>query len=255
MFDTEREGTGTREWSEHTENICVGCPNNCLYCYAAHNAHRFGLRSRDQWHEESLTRKAKIITYPTRDGVVMFPSSHDITPFNVESYVRVAKLILGKGNQLLIVSKPRLECIERLLVELEPWKEQILFRFTIGTVDPQVSQFWEPGASLPAERLESLRAARDAGYATSVSIEPMLSGRFGATETFLAVLPFVSETVWIGKMNRALLRVGPENKEAVENVLEMQRDAEIVRLVDDLKAYPQIRWKDSVKDVLAKHVR
>jgi len=90
-FDADRKGTGTAEWAEVTENICRGCANNCLYCYAAHNANRFGLRHRDCWHDEALTKRALITSYPAREGVVMFPSSHDITPYNVEDYIRVAK--------------------------------------------------------------------------------------------------------------------------------------------------------------------
>lgn len=62
----------------------------------------------------------------------MFPSLHDITPFNLDACIRFVKLMLKKGNRLLIVSKPRLECIRRVLHELDEFKEQILFRFAIG---------------------------------------------------------------------------------------------------------------------------
>lgn len=251
-FDEKRAGTGTHEWAEVTENIAKGCPNNCLYCYAAHSANRFNLRKREDWATEELTKRAAITSYPARDGVVMFPSSHDITPFNLDVYIRVARLILSKGNRLLIVSKPRVECVDAMIWAFSGFKDQILFRFTIGTIDPGVSKFWEPGAPLPLERILSLANAWEAGYSTSVSVEPMLSGRFGAADVFHEVAPYVTETVWIGKMNKALLRVDKAHKEAVMSVLEMQRDEEIIKLVDDLKAYPQIRWKDSVKEVLAK---
>lgn len=250
-FDTDRNGTGTAEWAEVTENICRGCANNCLYCYAAHSANRFKLRSREDWAREELTKRAQIASYPARDGVVMFPSSHDITPYNLEAYIWVARLILEKGNRLLIVSKPRAECIQELLEELGEWRRQILFRFTIGTVHDDISLFWEPGAPLPSERLQCLAMAHDDDFATSVSIEPMLAGRVGAVEVFDAVRPHVSETVWIGKMNKALLRVDKMHEEAVRNVLKMQRDDEIVRMVGDLNVYPQIRWKDSIKAVIA----
>ena len=251
-FDADRKGTGTAEWAEVTENICRGCANNCLYCYAAHNANRFNQRPRAEWEREEFTKRAAMTSYPAREGVVMFPSSHDITPFNVEEYIRVAKLILDKGNKLLIVTKPRFGCVRQLLMDLEPWADQILFRFTIGSLDSGVSKFWEPGAPPPRERIDALRMAWNTGFETSVSIEPMLSGRFGAAEVVDAVLPHVTETVWIGKMNKALLRVDKAHEEAIRNVLEMQRDSEIIKLVDDLKAYPQIRWKDSIKEVLSR---
>lgn len=74
---------------------------------------------------------------------------------------------------------------------------------------------------------------------------------FGAEDVFHVVGKYVTETVWISKMNKALLRVDSTHEEAVRNVLEMQRDEEIIKLADDLKAYPQIRWKDSIKMVVA----
>lgn len=253
MFDKDRTGTGTNEWAEVTENICRGCPNNCLYCYAAHNANRFNLRKREEWATEELTKRSSITSYPARDGVVMFPSSHDITPFNLEAYTRVAKLILEKGNRLLIVSKPREDCFVQIFNEIGEYVDQILFRFTIGTLCADVSKFWEPGAPLPSERVKVLRMAWMYGFSTSVSIEPMLSGRHSAIDVFRVVSPYVTETVWIGKMNKALLRVDRKHEEAVRNVLEMQRDEEILKLVDDLKAYQQIRWKDSIKEVIARN--
>lgn len=104
---------------------------------------------------------------------------------------------------------------------------------------------------MPSERLWCLAMAKNDDFATSVSIEPMLAGRFGAIEVFDVVRPYVSETVWIGKMNKALLRVDKVHEEAVRNIIEMQSDDEIIRLVESLKRYPQIRWKDSIKTVIA----
>ena len=71
-FDEQREGTGTHEWAEVTENISRGCPHDCLYCYAAQNAKRFKLRDRADWKREELTKRAYITSYPARDGVIMF---------------------------------------------------------------------------------------------------------------------------------------------------------------------------------------
>ena len=252
-FDAERTGTGTKEWAEVNENICLGCANNCLYCYAATNAANpfYGARKqRDDWHNEVLTKRAEMTSYSAKKGVVMFPSSHDITEFNLDACIRVLKLILAKGNQVLIVTKPRFTCIMRLLIDLEPWLDQILFRFTIGTLDDKTSQFWEPGAPLPGERVSALKMAWNTGAATSVSIEPMLAGRFGAMEVVKAVEGFVTDTIWIGKMNKVNLRVPKGNAKAVTDLLYMQRDVAIVSLHTCLKDNPKIRWKDSIKEVV-----
>lgn len=251
-FDAAREGSGTKEWAEVTENICRGCSNDCLYCYAAHNANRFGLRTRDEWDVEVLTKRASMSSYPAKSGVVMFPSSHDITPYNLDACIKVLKLILKKGNRVLIVTKPRFDCVLSLLRELVPWKEQILFRFTIGTTNITTSRFWEPGAPLPVERLDSLRLAWNSGFSTSVSIEPMLEGRFDCASVITAVTPYVTDTIWIGKMNKANLRVPKGHEKAVALVLQLQNDSEVIKLYNSHKNNPMIRWKDSIKEVIAK---
>lgn len=255
-FSAERTGTGTKEWAEEFVNICIGCQNNCLYCYAAHKAAtmRGGWCKREDWPNERLSARARMTSYPKKVGVVMFPTTHDITPFNLAEYIRVAKLILKSGNNLLIVTKPRHACVRELLMGLVDWVDQILFRFTIGTIDEEVSRFWEPGAPLPKERIDSLRMAWDTGFATSVSIEPMLAGKTGAMNVVKSVLPYVTDTIWIGKMNKINLRVDKAHADAVARIADMQCDEEIIALHDRLKGIEQIRWKDSIKEVLARIV-
>lgn len=251
-FDEDRKGTGTAEWAEVTENICRGCLNNCLYCYAAHNANRFNQRPRSEWDREELTKRANITSYPARDGVVMFPSSHDITPHNLEAYIRVAKLILARGNRLLIVSKPRVSSVYALLAEFEQWKEQILFRFTIGTMNPAATAFWEPGAPEPEERISCLRMAFEAGYRTSVSIEPLIGGIENAIDVVKASRLYVTDTIWIGKMNKVRTRVAAEHAQAVANIEFLQKDEMILELYHHFEHDPMIRWKDSIKEVIAR---
>lgn len=256
-FDSKRQGTGTAEWAEVTENICIGCANNCLYCYAAHKASTMygGWCKRDDWANERLSKRALMKSYPARDGVVMFPSMHDITPFNLEASIRVMKLVLSKGNRLLIVSKPRFRCMEAVFDDLEQFKSQILFRFTIGSMNDATCYFWEPGAPDPQERLLCLHEAHERGFSTSVSIEPMLAGADSAINVVEEVYDHVTDTIWIGKMNKPRLRVNvgdPAFAAAVEAIERLQTDSEIIRLYRDLKTVPKVRWKDSIKEVLAR---
>lgn len=254
-FDAQRSGTGTHEWAEVTENIARGCPNDCLYCYAATNANRFKLRQRSHWKTEELTKRAAIASYPAKGGVIMFPSAHDITPFNVEAFIRVARLMLAAGNKLLIVSKPRLDCIRQVAAALQDHKPAILFRFTIGTTDTAVAAHWEPGAPAPTERLDALKLAHAAGYRTSVSAEPLLGGLEVARRLLDAVRPYVTDTVWIGKMNKIRARVDmsvPANKEQALAIEQAQTDDEVQRLFGELDGDPLVRWKDSIHEVMAR---
>lgn len=254
-FDAEREGTGTHEWAEETFNIARGCPHNCRYCYAAQNAQRFKWRDRADWAREELTKRADITSYPARDGVIMFPSAHDITPFNLDAYVRVARLMLEAGNKLLIVSKPHLSCIARLCDEFAEFSEQILFRFTIGTMDEVVAAHWEPGAPTPSERLAALCMAARSGFRTSVSAEPLLGGLETATAILDRIRPYVTDTVWIGKMNKIRTRVDcsdPEVLVHVQAIEAAQTDAAVRRMVYALRTDPLVRWKDSINEVMAR---
>lgn len=255
FFDQERKGTGTAEWAEENVNITVGCRNDCLYCYAAHNANRFGRRPRAEWSREELTGRAEMTSYPARNGVIMFPSAHDITPFNLAAYTRVAGVILKKGNRLLIVSKPRLDCIRWLLSALEPFREQILFRYTIGTTDPETAAFWEPGAPPPAERIQALHETFAGGFHTSVSIEPFLGGIDHALNVVRACELFVTDTIWIGKMNQVNRRLPDQHRDAGRDIRHLQRDEEIMRLYELFRTSPLIRWKDSIKEVIASRTR
>ncbi|KAA0888794.1 radical SAM protein [Oryzomonas rubra] len=253
MFDTNRHGFGAKEWSEHSVNIQIGCANACIYCYAAHNANRFNLRPRSEWAMEEFTKRSAMTSYPARDGVVMFPSSHDITPFNVNEYIRVARLILSRGNRLLIVSKPRLDCIREVISKLAEWKSQIMLRFTIGSMNSDTCAFWEPGAPSPQERISCLQEAYSEGFRTSVSIEPMLGGINAAISVVDAAAPFVTDTIWIGKMNKARLRVPAEYAYAVDSIVMLQGDERIMALHRRYSDCPVIRWKDSIKEVVARH--
>ena len=182
----------------------------------------------------------------------MFPSSHDITPYNLEACVKVLKLILRKGNQVLIVTKPRMECVSVLVRELMPWQDQILFRFTIGSMSPVTCSFWEPGAPSPLERFEALRLTFDRDYKTSVSIEPMLAGVQSAIGVVRAVYDLVTDTIWIGKMNKARLRVPPGREDKIKSIEAMQSDTEIMNLYLAMNDISKIRWKDSIKEVIAR---
>ena len=254
VFEADRDGTGTAEWAEATLNICKGCSHGCLYCYARHTALRYkSIEFREDWLKETYTQNAFRERYPLKKGVVMFPSSHDITPMILHRYIEILRLALEVGNQVLIVSKPHLSSIAKIVGEMVRYRAQIEFRFTIGSLDEKLTRLWEPGAPLPEERLKALSYAYDAGFHTSVSIEPMLAGVEGTLQVVAEVDQHVSGTIWIGKLRKARERVDistPGIADAVELIVIQQSDQEIRRLVGRLAGNSKIRWKDSIKKVI-----
>ena len=263
--------TGTREWSEHSANLFLGCEHDCRYCYAREMAIRFSAArwakaseqekrtgmvyrvTRENWPRPLLNVNAAARRMGKVQGVVMCPTAHDITPANVAAMEPFLRHILEVGNQVLIVTKPHRAVVERLCASLLPWRGQIEWRMTITTLDTETAAWWEPAAPVPEERLFALGAAMDAQYRASVSIEPMLSPRDVVTFVEFLVRMFPPETIWIGKMNEIRRRVrveGEEDRRQVARIEVGQTDERILEIVRALAGVPQIRWKDSVQIVI-----
>ena len=245
--------TGTREWAEKTANCVRGCGHNCLYCYGKCMAIRFGRKTKDNWHIEDLVTHQIDEICRGKTARVMFPSTHDITPTTLEACTDAIKRMLAHGHFLLIVSKPHVECIKRLCAIFGGHRDRMLFRFTIGSADNQVLRFWEPNAPSFEERIECLRMARTAGFQTSVSCEPMLDD--GAGKVIENVMPHVTDSVWIGKMNRVrqTLAVNGASADAIakgESLMAVHNDVFIRSLYEDFKDMSAIKWKDSIKKIV-----
>ena len=247
---------GTREWAPYSENCLLGCAHDCRYCYAKAMAIQYKRTTPQSWKNEALRPGILQKKFRKRDGVIMVPSSHDITPAHLSECLTFLKNILSPGNEVLIVSKPHLECIKAICKEFSGYKDKILFRFTIGSSDPNTLKFWEPNAPDFAERLQSLKYAFSEGYQTSVSCEPMLDNNIG--DVIDQVSPFITDKIWLGKANllRSRLALNGENDQVTiqkaEELMEWQTDKNIKQLYSKYKDNPQIEWKNSIKKVINK---
>ena len=245
--------SGTREWAVAEINCNVGCPHDCRYCYARAAALSTGLiDSASDWTRPRVIDAEVECSRPLYGGQVMFPTAHDIVEDNLEEALQVVSRLLEAGNNVLIVSKPSLVCIEQICDRFSGLRNQILFRFTITSRSSDILRLWEPGAPGYKERLECLRLALERGFQTSVSIEPMLDltdvrGMIDQLE------PYVSHSIWIGKLNRIEERVridSPEMVAEVRRIRNEQQDRSIIDLYEALKERPLIRWKESIKLVV-----
>jgi len=246
--------------ADSCENICLGCVNNCLYCDSAlvaaeykQNIRRgenvvYETLSRDEWHVELFKDRAFDRGVGPSNWVLRFPTCHDVTPFNVKSYIRFGKMLLDAGNALIIATKPRLDCLTELLSEFAPWKEMVRLSFGITSMDDSLSLFWEPGAPLPEERLQCLQRAYDAGYQTSVRIAPMLGGVEDVCAVVEAAAPSVTETIEIKIMRPGLEKMKPmidKPKEIIRAYIALQlrqRDADFPELRWIYLNHPKFRW-------------
>ena len=245
--------SGTREWAVAEINCNVGCPHDCRYCYARVAALNKGLiDSVSDWTRPRTINSEVESSRPLYDGQVMFPTAHDIVAENLEEALQVLSRLLEAGNQVLVVSKPSRFCIEQICDRFNEHRQQILFRFTITSRNSDILGFWEPGAPAYQERLESLQLAFERGFQTSVSIEPMLD--LDDVQAMIdEIEPYVSHSIWVGKLNRVEERVTIDSKEVaaeVERIRYEQQDRHIIDLYEVLKEHPLIRWKESIKLVV-----
>ena len=253
--------SGTKEWSTSSVNVSSGCAHNCLYCYARAQAIRFKRKTPATWKEEVINEAALHKAYGKRNGRVMLPTTHDLTDATLEPMIKIARRLLHAGNELLIVSKPDPRLLERLLIGIQSHKysarELVLFRFTIGSYLDNTLRFWEPRAPLFSYRLASLYMCRRDGWRTSVSCEPMLERRERMVELVDMLDPFVTDSIWLGKMNQARARLKHNgvtfNEELLYRLDEIERaqaDGEIGLLYKALKGNSLVRWKESIKKVV-----
>ena len=251
----EQSEKGVGEWAGYTCNIGNGCSHGCRYCYAEKMAVRFGrIVNSEAWQEEQL-RNVSTLECKKYDSTIMFPTTHDITPAYLPAYRVHLYNLLNAGNTVLVVTKPHIESIQAICSEFSSFRDNLMFRFTIGGLNPEVMSHWEPGAPLFEERLQSLKYAFEQGYTTSLSAEPMLGGRDEAVKLYYLLEPFITKEIWFGKMNNIggfKASTDPEVARHAKELLKLQADDEIMEMVDYLNGLSKVKWKDSVKEIITK---
>ena len=146
---------------------------------------------------------------------------------------------------MLIVTKGELSAVSRILINLEEYRDKIEFRFTIGSNDSAVTDYWEPGAPKDAERCISLSFAYTSGFKTSVSMEPLLIEN--PAKFISAMDSTVTSEIWIGMMNHYALNPAiPEHARQIK----IQSRENLQRVYEATKDNPKVRYKDSMRELL-----
>ncbi|MFX0073726.1 MAG: hypothetical protein ACFFAO_21820 [Candidatus Hermodarchaeota archaeon] len=243
---------GTKEWADSNVNCYFGCSNNCRYCYAKKIAIRFKRKTEDTWKIMDPNTKNIKKNYGKRNGRVMFPTSHDITKESLNGCLIVLNKLIKAKNKILITTKPVFEIIKKICHIFEKNKDLIQFRFTITSNNNNILKFWEPEAPKFEERIEALKYAYMYGYRTSISIEPFLDKN--PIPLIRVLIPYVTESIWIGKMNYIRINKIPQN---FKNYYRLIREANTKRnlkiILRNLNVFPEsiIQIKDSIKNYLS----
>ena len=250
---TEKKVFGTLEWATGNANFISGCIHDCKYCYSKEMAIRFKRKTPENWVNEEINYKQFSKKFKKIDGYIMFPSSHDISPENLDLSLQFLDKLLKSDNNVLIVTKPHFIVIEEICKKFSKFKENILFRFTIGSSNTETLKFWEPNAPSFEERFQSLKYAYKYGFKTSVSCEPILDSN---TQKLVdEIIPFVTDAIWIGKPNFLLRRIkmnGINDFDTIRRAEELnasQSDKWILELFDIYKQNSKVKWKESIKKI------
>lgn len=193
------------EYAEWALNPYRGCPHQCRYCYVPLMLRQ----TREQWRTQAV-RPAVSVAVVERaacrmhaDGIAAnvtlaftcdpYPGlsgEQDITRGVIEALTR-------HGHAVSVITKAGR--IARRDLDLLAQAPGSRFWVTLTDMDKDNAAFDEPGAAAPEDRAGNLEAAKAAGVATAVSIEPILRP-LGA----LAVIDRVAglaDHVYLGRPN------------------------------------------------------
>ncbi len=167
-----------REYSPYACNIYIGCSHRCRYCYAPHTLQRSSVNyfGKPEPRKDILKLLEKDLQKNVYKEQVLLSFVGDVYCDNADNSAttrEVLKLLNVYHVPVAVLSKGG----KKMLRDLDVFKE-FGDRITVGTtltfLDEEKSKYWEPYASTPSERLETLKTLHDNGIKTFASFEPTI---------------------------------------------------------------------------------
>lgn len=167
-----------REYSPYALNIYIGCSHMCKYCYAPHTLQRksenYFLRPKPRKNIlKLLEQDLKKNKYKEQVLLSFVGDVYCDSLDNGATTRKVLKLLNLYKVPVAVLSKGG----KKMLRDLDIFKEfgdRIMVGTTLTFFDENKSKEWEPNASLPSERLETLKTLHENGIKTFASFEPTL---------------------------------------------------------------------------------
>lgn len=193
-----------REYSPLALNYFKGCTHNCLYCYVSRMNKAFGVpytQSECNAPTELDLREIENSAYKMQGcnkQILLQFTSDPYCNMPPEITTKVLKILLKYRHKVVILTKGGNRCLNDIEL-FKQFKEKIKVGATLTFDNEKDSLFWESGAALPFERLESLKTLSESGIKTWVSFEPVI-----VPEQSLNLLEKAAkfvDSVKIGKLN------------------------------------------------------
>ena len=232
-------------------SVNSNCYNNCKYCYMKRIKNKFfgtDLENLDMIvDQKKIDKKWKKVDEKS-SKVIMYPSSHDIFNDYLDKYIETAINMMNAGHTLLIVTKPRLDCIQQMINKFKNYKNKILFRLTITTDDDNIVNYYEPNAPKISERIECIKLLFENKYRTSVSLEPFLTNPIKLIEN---IDKYVSDDIWIGCMSCMNTNTEIDDKHK-KDLNKLYSFNSLKKIIFALKDNKKVFWKTSVMKIILK---
>jgi DNA repair photolyase len=184
----------TDSWflDDYTINAYSACSFNCLYCYI--RGSKYGINMEEELSVKSnavelLEKQLSLRAKKNQYGVIVMSSATD-------PYLQAENDLLMTRNLLEVILKCRFpvhvitksDLVERDFDLLEKIKHEailpqhlkdkvkdgVFITFSFSTVNDAVAKIFEPGATAPSLRIQTLKKASQAGFTTGVSLMPLL---------------------------------------------------------------------------------
>ncbi|MDD2620864.1 MAG: radical SAM protein [Syntrophomonadaceae bacterium] len=175
-------------------NPYVGCAHNCVYCYASFMCRFAG--HQEKWGDfldvkvnlpDVLAKQ--LSSRKRKEGKVLLGSVTDVyQPAEISYKITHASLNILAGYQYLdvhILTKSALVLRDLPILRQLPACE---VGFTISTLDRNIAQVMEPGASPPQIRIAAAQQLIKAGIPVWVFIAPLLPGLTDTEESLTLLL-------------------------------------------------------------------
>lgn len=167
-----------REYSPLALNLYLSCTHRCQYCYAPRCRHQ----TQDDYFRKPYPRK-DIVQNLRKDLERNVPKEQVLLSFIGDVYCEtmddnkttreVLETLLEYKVPVAILTKGGERCLKDLDL-FKQFGEHIQIGSTLTFDNDKDSLEWEQGASIPEERMETLKYLHDKGIRTFASFEPVI---------------------------------------------------------------------------------
>lgn len=210
-------------------NPYVGCPHNCVYCYAA-CINYSGVERGEEWGTyldvkvpSEQINMAKIF----RKGIFFSSMTDAYNPYEEkeEATRRILRTLIPAEPRISILTKSKLAVRD---IDLFKQFKRIKVSYSFSSIDDFFRRRVEPYASSPLDKIAALRQLKADGIPTGVFISPIFPEISNPIAIAEAVAPYVNGNIWFDS-----LHLRPQNREKVLTLISKLRP-DLAALYEDI---------------------